>query len=91
MGPSSSVCADGYERGSPSVGGAPNSFPSTRADSCPGFGGGARLNGFLGISGNYTQLGADATKDLRNTEPTALGELSAAVSYSLTAGFSMSP
>ena len=55
------------------------------------FGGGARLNGFLGISGNYTQLGADATMDLRNTEPSALGELSAAVSYSLTAGFSMAP
>ena len=37
---------------------------------CLRFGGGARLTGFLGISGNYTQLGADATKDLRNAEPT---------------------
>lgn len=55
------------------------------------FGGGGRLNGFLGISGNYTQLGAAATQVLQDTEPSALKDLSAAVSYSLTAGFSMAP
>ena len=55
------------------------------------FGGGGRLNGFLGISGNYSQLGEDATQVLRDAEPLALDALSAAVSYSLTAGFSMAP
>jgi len=55
------------------------------------FGGGGRLNGFLGIAGNYTQLGTSATQVLRDTEPAVLGALSAAVSYSLTAGFSMAP
>ena len=55
------------------------------------FGGGGRLNGFLGIAGNYTQLGSSATQVLRDTEPAVLGELKKAVSYSLTAGFSMAP
>jgi hypothetical protein len=55
------------------------------------FGGGSRLNGFLGVSGNVTPLGTSSTQVLRDTEPTKLGALSSAVSYSITAGFSMSP
>ena len=55
------------------------------------FGGGERLNGFIGIAGNYTQLGEASTQVLRDTEPLELDALSAAVSYSITAGFIMSP
>jgi hypothetical protein len=55
------------------------------------FGGDSRLNGFLGISGNWAQLGTDATQVLRDAEPDALGELSSAVSYSISAGFSFGP
>ena len=53
------------------------------------FGGSSRLNGFLGLNGNWAQLGTDATQVLRDAEPNALAPLSSAMSYALTAGFSM--
>ena len=55
------------------------------------FGGDSRLNGFVGIQGNWAQLGADATDTLRQTEPCCLGELTSAVSYSIYGGFSFGP
>lgn len=55
------------------------------------FGGDSRLNGFIGVDGNWAQLGTDATQVLRDAEPAALDELSAATSYSISAGFSFGP
>ena len=55
------------------------------------FGGDSRLNGFVGASGNWAQLGADATQVLRDTEPDALDELSSATSYTISAGFTFGP
>jgi hypothetical protein len=55
------------------------------------FGGDSRLNGFVGVDGNWAQLGTDATQVLRDAEPAVLGELNSAVSYSITAGFSFGP
>jgi hypothetical protein len=55
------------------------------------FGGSSRLNGVVGISGNWAQLGAESTQVLRDAEPAALDELSAATSYSISAGFTFGP
>ena len=55
------------------------------------FGGDSRLNGFIGVDGNWAQLGTDATQVLRDAEPDQLGELSSAVSYSISVGFSFGP
>ena len=55
------------------------------------FGGDSRLNGFVGLDGNWAQLGTDATQVLRDAEPDALDELSSAMSYTISAGFSFGP
>lgn len=55
------------------------------------FGGDSRLTGFVGISGNWAQLGAEATQVLREAEPCCLGELTSAMSYSIYGGFSFGP
>ena len=55
------------------------------------FGGGSRLSGFVGVSGYWANLGEDATEDLRLTEPEELDPLSAAMGYSISAGFTVSP
>jgi hypothetical protein len=55
------------------------------------FGGDSRLNGFIGVDGNWAQLGTDATQVLRDAEPAVLGELSSAVSYAISVGFSFGP
>jgi hypothetical protein len=55
------------------------------------FGGDSRLNGFVGLTGNWAQLGGDATQVLRETEPDALQELGSATSYTISAGFTFGP
>ena len=51
------------------------------------FGGTARLNGFVGASGYWANLGKDATEVLRQTEPQTLKPLASALGYSIGAGF----
>jgi hypothetical protein len=53
--------------------------------------GGSRLNGFVGLSGYWANLGEDATEVLRQTEPGELDPLGAAMGYSVSAGFTISP
>jgi hypothetical protein len=55
------------------------------------FGGDSRLNGFVGVSGNWAQLGTDATQVLRDAEPDVLKELGSATSYTISAGFTFGP
>ena len=55
------------------------------------FGGQSRLNGFVGLSGYWANLGEDATEELRLTEPDALDPLGAAMGYAISAGFTVSP
>ena len=55
------------------------------------FGGESRLSGFVGVAGYWANLGEDATDILRQTEPAELDALGAAMGYSVSAGFTVSP
>lgn len=50
-----------------------------------------RLNGFVGVSGDWAPLGTASTQVLRDAEPNALGPLSSALSYTVSAGFTFGP